>query len=102
MSQYTSEQIDLMILIGKTIEVRDRLTRTVAEYVQQGRESGMTWAQLGVALGCSTQNAWERYSPRDQQGDAVTRPSDLRFDQFALDLEVESVSDGPDKEHLKG
>ena len=40
----------------------DKLTR---ESVQQAREAGHSWTQIGEALGVTKQTAWERYSGED-------------------------------------
>lgn len=47
--------------LGQVVEERDRLGASVVELVRQGRSQGLTWTQLGAALGVTPQAVQKRY-----------------------------------------
>lgn len=62
MKPYDDESISQSILMGKMVE-RARLAHDAVEHeVWKARQIGMSWAQVGMALGTSAQAAWEKYA----------------------------------------
>ncbi|GAA2760713.1 helix-turn-helix domain-containing protein [Actinopolymorpha rutila] len=51
----------LKVITGIT-EGTKSLDGSLAEAVREARKQGITWAQIGQALGVSRQSAWERFS----------------------------------------
>lgn len=51
----------IKVINGITEGIRS-LDSTLAEAVRLARKQGVTWAEIGSALGVSRQAAWERYS----------------------------------------
>lgn len=61
----TSAAIRSLTFIGRLQDqVRD-IELALVEHVKCAREQGASWRMIGVALGTSTQAAWERYRPLD-------------------------------------
>lgn len=56
------ELIERMVHVA---ESRDRVDKTVGGVVKMLRQRGVTWSQIGAALGITKQSAWERYSGED-------------------------------------
>ena len=56
---WESEPLDGLREACRVSTALDKLTR---ESVQQAREAGHSWTQIGEALGVTKQAAWERYS----------------------------------------
>lgn len=51
----------IKVITGITEGIRS-LDSTLAEAVRLARQQGVTWAEIGTALGVSRQAAWERFS----------------------------------------
>lgn len=51
----------IKVISGITEGIKS-LDSTLTEAVQQARRQGVTWAEIGKALGVSRQSAWERFS----------------------------------------
>ncbi|MEU4145203.1 hypothetical protein [Streptomyces parvulus] len=64
--------------------------------VRAAREAGVSWAQIGAALGTSKQAAWEAHTRWiDAQEAGRDRPGDIGFDA-AQAAEARDVAGGPD------
>jgi hypothetical protein len=46
------------------VDVRDAVDSFLGELVAMARAEGATWAEIGTALGVTTQAAHQRYGPR--------------------------------------
>jgi len=53
---------DVLAYLGPVAEVTNRADRNLASWVAKARSLGATWSQIGEALNCSRQAAWERFS----------------------------------------
>jgi hypothetical protein len=51
----------LKVISGVTQSIK-ALDGTLAEAVRVARKQGVTWEEIGKALGVSRQSAWERFS----------------------------------------
>ena len=52
---------DPLELVGAAHEVQDRAEALMAAAVQQAREAGRTWQEIGEVLGVSRQAVFQRY-----------------------------------------
>ena len=60
-----------------------------ARSVAQARDHGASWRMIGVALGTSTQAAWQRYNPHTPVAESTdTLPGDWSDDHELKDLEL--------------
>jgi hypothetical protein len=61
MSEYTQEIVDHLLemqtQVNKLLDERNLLAKLVSD----GRAMGMSWSQVAIGLGTSTQAAWERW-----------------------------------------
>jgi hypothetical protein len=48
------------------VDLRDAVDSFLGELVAMARDEGATWAEIGAALGVTTQAAHQRYGPRTQ------------------------------------
>lgn len=63
----------LLAAVSRTREVADRLDWVLLSLVGEARAEGLSWAQVGAALGVSKQAAHKRYAPH--LADAYARAS---------------------------
>lgn len=61
MTTYSQEVLDIMVKIGNAKEQIRAVELLISKEVQLLRAHGASWSQVGVALGVSSQSAWERY-----------------------------------------
>lgn len=54
--------IDALAYLGPVAEATNRADRNLTSWVAKARSLGATWSQIGDALNCSRQAAWERFS----------------------------------------
>ena len=54
----------LLARIADIADARDGVEAHLAEWVGRLRESGVSWARIGAALGMTRQSAWERFEKR--------------------------------------
>jgi uncharacterized protein with PIN domain len=55
------EELTVGVALGATAALRDAADRKLFELVGYAREAGASWAEIGAALGVSTQAAHQRY-----------------------------------------
>lgn len=60
------ETITTLTYIGALSDQREQIDIAIVEHVRYARIQGASWRMIGVALGTSTQAAWERYNPGNQ------------------------------------
>lgn len=53
---------DVLANLRPVAEATTRADRNLASWVAKARSLGATWEQIGEALNCSRQAAWERFS----------------------------------------
>ena len=53
---------DVLAYLGPVAEATDQADRNLTSWVMKARSLGATWSQIGQALNCSRQAAWERFS----------------------------------------
>jgi hypothetical protein len=53
---------DTLAYLGPVAEATNRADRNLASWVTKARSLGATWSQIGEALKCSRQAAWERFA----------------------------------------
>jgi hypothetical protein len=54
--------VDALAYLGPVAEATNRADRNLTSWVTKARSLGATWSQIGEALNCSRQAAWERFS----------------------------------------
>jgi hypothetical protein len=54
---------DLLRTLRPAAAAVGAVEQTLREHVDSLRRRGVTWEQIGAALGVSRQSAWERFSP---------------------------------------
>jgi hypothetical protein len=83
-----ADPLEALLELARCDDEIDRLRR---EAVEQARERGASWEQVGAALGMSRQAAWEFYT-RQVRADLAesTAESDLSEDE-AMALAVDEV-----------
>jgi hypothetical protein len=59
-----AEDLTVGVALGATAALRDAADRKLFELVGYAREAGASWAEIGAALGVSTQAAHQRYGRR--------------------------------------
>jgi hypothetical protein len=67
MAEYTSDQVNIHIQLSSHTEKIRRLQLEINSLVRDGRAAGMTWERIGIALGTSSQAAWEKFGLTFQQ-----------------------------------
>jgi hypothetical protein len=73
-----NNEIELLDLVRAAHEVRDGAEALMAAAVQQAREAGRTWQEIGEVLGVSRQAAFQRYGkPIDPRNGEVMNTSPL-------------------------
>lgn len=83
MSPYSDEQVRASAQLQRYAEQRRVTSDNIALAVRDARDLGISWSQIGNALGTSAQAAWERYGLTVEQrrqrslqnNPAVTQPS---------------------------
>jgi hypothetical protein len=85
MRVYEQSDIDASIQLGKLADMRAQLERDIGEHVAEWRRTGATWSMIGIAVGTTTQAAWERYG-------SYVRPGGSRWTQ---PLMIDAVSGIP-------
>lgn len=68
--------------IGKGTDKIALIERQVRSDVEFAREQGASWRMIAVALGVTTQSAWERYRP--SEGARPIAGQGSLFDQVSL------------------
>jgi hypothetical protein len=58
----TMSDADLLGKLALIVQTGDQVDRFLVEWVQLARSRGLSWAEIGKALGVSRQAAWERFS----------------------------------------
>ena len=53
---------DVLARLGPVAKAGTQADRTLTSWVMKARSVGATWSQIGEALNCSRQAAWERFS----------------------------------------
>ena len=53
--------LDPLVALEVLHDLDESMTEWMAEWVRVARENGATWDQVGAALGCSRQSAWNRF-----------------------------------------
>jgi uncharacterized protein with PIN domain len=56
-----SGELTVGVALGATASLRDAADRKLFELVGYARDAGASWAEIGAALGVSTQAAHQRY-----------------------------------------
>jgi len=56
---------DALTYLRPVAEATTRADRSLASWVARARALGATWDQIGEALNCSRQAAWERFSVQE-------------------------------------
>jgi hypothetical protein len=56
---------DALAYLRPVAEATTRADRSLASWVARARALGATWDQIGEALNCSRQAAWERFSVQE-------------------------------------
>jgi hypothetical protein len=56
---------DVLANLGPVAEAGSRADRNLTSWVTKARSLGATWSQIGEALNCSRQAAWERFSVQE-------------------------------------
>jgi hypothetical protein len=56
---------DALAYLRPVAEATNRADRNLASWVERARSLGATWDQIGEALNCSRQAAWERFSAQE-------------------------------------
>jgi hypothetical protein len=88
MSTWTEKAVELAQLLDRKVNERNGIDKEIDRHVADLRREGLTWSQLGMLLGTSSQAAWERYSELGQlsrQRARVSRMASL-YDQAVLEL----------------
>lgn len=75
-----------LVRIGGIADGLERRQSELRAEIEGARSEGASWREIGVALGTSTQSAWEKYRPQ--------APQSVTQDQLELDLE-RAVEDVP-------
>lgn len=75
----TAQAIRSLTFIGRLQDqVRD-IELALVEHVACARDQGASWRMIGVALGTTTQAAWERYRPLNPSSSGPTERYDLQL-----------------------
>lgn len=73
--------IQTLTRIGSLTDRRRKLENEVAELVPLARAQGASWRLIGVALGTTTQAAWDRFSGHQRDSEIPsTEPLPLDLD----------------------
>lgn len=91
MGTYTHEMADHSIALGHLVGDRARVEEQIQDGVQVARDLGMTWAMVGLALGVSTQAAWERYGLSPYEKAERSRLNDAAASNWSQELPLEGL-----------
>jgi len=75
----TDKGIHSLSALGQITNRINELEQNRVAWVEECREDGCSWRMIGVALGTSTQAAWEKYSNHERDWEVPTQ-SALQFD----------------------
>jgi len=57
----------LLYTLNCILEVRGKIDRTELETVRKARQEGISWTEIGTALGVSRQAVWEHWRELDEE-----------------------------------
>jgi len=52
----------LLARLPRIAEAADQVEQSLAQWVEEARRRGVSWARVGTALGMTRQSAWKRFS----------------------------------------
>lgn len=84
MVTYSPEMVRASSQLQRYAEQRRQIEDNIRLAVAGCREDGLTWAQIGTALGVSSQAAWEHYGLSTRQRQQRSRQSAQRHTQLVL------------------
>lgn len=61
----SAQAIEDLVMCGQIVDEITRQELLLVKHVSRARMRGASWRMVGVALGTSTQAAWQRFRPDD-------------------------------------
>lgn len=78
---YTHSQIDVTVRLGALTRASQTLVQEMRDTVDEARGEGMSWAKIGLALGVSTQAAWDRFSGHQRDSEVPLQEQLIRLNK---------------------